>query len=122
MRVWCRAVVLRGFVYFVRDHTRPTVPRVRSAAALRDDGEVPEILLLSDSNSKGKGIKPYARGLCGLLQIRLACFVAIPKPEADHTNFDRFTFTPLYPYIPKIGVGTQPWISQLQNINTSRQP
>ena len=44
--MWCRAVVLRGFVYFVRDHTRPKVPRNRSAAALRDVGEVPEILNL----------------------------------------------------------------------------
>ena len=52
-------MVLRGFVYFVRDHTRPTVPRGRSAAALRDDGEVPEILLLSVRSSVGKGLKLY---------------------------------------------------------------
>ena len=39
------AVGLRGFVYLVREHNRPTIPRDRSAAALRDDGEVPEILL-----------------------------------------------------------------------------
>ena len=56
MRVWCRAVVLRGFVYLVRDHTRPTVPRGRLAAALRDDGEVSKILFTSDVNSKGKGL------------------------------------------------------------------
>ena len=54
-RRWCRAVVLRGFVYFVRDHTRPAVPRVRSAAALRDDGEVPEILFWSRRTGGGKG-------------------------------------------------------------------
>ena len=57
MRVWCRAVVLRGFVYFVRDHTRPTVPRGRSAAALRDDGEVPEILIMLYMIRMGKGLR-----------------------------------------------------------------
>ena len=55
--MWCRAVVLRGFVYFVRDHTRPMVPRGRSAAALRDVGEVPEILITCHVISKGKGLK-----------------------------------------------------------------
>ena len=47
---------LRVFVYFVRDHTRPTVPRGRSAAALRDDGEVPEILITLYVIRKGKGL------------------------------------------------------------------
>ena len=55
--MWCRAVGLRVFVYFVRDHTRPTVPRDRSAAALRDVGEVPEILIMLYMISKGKGLK-----------------------------------------------------------------
>ena len=44
------------FVYFVRDHTRPTVPRDRSAAALRDVGEVPEILVCFKQTGKGKGL------------------------------------------------------------------
>ena len=69
MRVWCRAVGLRVFVYFVRIHTRPTVPRGRSAASLGDDGEGPEILFTSEVNSKGKGLmmirslapRPYSR-------------------------------------------------------------
>ena len=50
------AVGVRVFVYFVRDHTRPTVPRDRSAAALRDVGEVPEILIISDMIRVGKGL------------------------------------------------------------------
>ena len=71
MRVWCRAVVLRGFVYFVRDHTRPTVPRGRSAAALRDDGEVSEILFLSERNSKGKGLIGMFMNAAGTRKPRL---------------------------------------------------
>ena len=48
---------LRVFVSFVRIHTRPTVPRGRSAAALRDDGEVPEILPPLKGGRVGKGLK-----------------------------------------------------------------
>ena len=51
-----RAVGLRGFVYFVGTHTRSTVPLGRSAAALGAIIEGPQILLLSDSNRKGKGL------------------------------------------------------------------
>ena len=40
-----RAVGLRGFLYFVRTHTRPTVPRDRSAAALGGDGTVANTLI-----------------------------------------------------------------------------
>ena len=57
VRVWCRAVGLRVFVYFVRIHTRPTVPRGRSAEVLGDDGEGPEILFSSEEKRSGKGIK-----------------------------------------------------------------
>ena len=39
-RVRRRAVVLRGFVYFVRTHTRSTVPLDRSAVALGGDDTV----------------------------------------------------------------------------------
>ena len=56
MRVRYRAVGLRVFVYIVRDHTRPTVPRGRSAAALRDDGEVPRILVILRMTREGKGL------------------------------------------------------------------
>lgn len=63
VRVWCRAVGLRVFVYFVRIHTRPTVPRDRSAAALGDDGEGPEILFTSEVNMVGKGLIPLAHSL-----------------------------------------------------------
>ena len=52
-----RAVGLRGFLYFVRTHTRPTVPRDRSAAALRGDGTVAQTLVLSDRTRKGKGLR-----------------------------------------------------------------
>ena len=52
-----RAVGLRGLVYFVRTHTRSTVPRGRSAAALGGDGTVAKILLLLRSNRMGKGLK-----------------------------------------------------------------
>ena len=43
-RVQRRAVGLRGLVYFVGTHTRSTVPRGRSAAALGDDATVAQIL------------------------------------------------------------------------------
>ena len=56
VRVWCRAVGLRVFVYFVRIHTRPTVPRGRSAASLGDDGEGPEILIMLYMIRVGKGL------------------------------------------------------------------
>ena len=71
MRVWCRAVVLRGFVYFVRDHTRPTVPRGRSAAALRDDGEVPEILVTSEVTRVGKGLTLDCLMIYGFIWVML---------------------------------------------------
>ena len=44
-------------VYFVGTHTRPTVPRGRSATALGDDATVAQILVLSDRTRKGKGLK-----------------------------------------------------------------
>ena len=57
-------------VYFVGTHTRSTVPRGRSAAALVADATVAQILVLSDRTRVGKGLKYLAqrgleRGLLG---------------------------------------------------------
>ena len=41
------ALDLRGFIYFVGTHTRPTVPRGRSAAALGADATVAQIQVAS---------------------------------------------------------------------------
>ena len=57
-RVRRRAVVLRGFVYFVGTHTRSTVPLGRSAAVLGAIIEGPQILFLSERNRVGKGLSP----------------------------------------------------------------
>ena len=46
---------LRGLLYFVRIHTRPTVPRGRSAAALGGDGTVANILITCHVIRGGKG-------------------------------------------------------------------
>ena len=90
MRVWCRAVVLRGFVYLVRDHTRPTVPRGRSAAALRDDGEVSEILVLSDRTRVGKGLE--VKFVWCLYDFYLLCeLIGTPHPERTEDVLNRKT-------------------------------
>ena len=47
---------LRGLVYFVGTHTRSTVPRGRSAAALGADATVAQILFTSEVNRVGKGL------------------------------------------------------------------
>ena len=52
-----RAVVLRGFVYFVGTHTRSTVPLGRSAAALGAIIEGSQILVTLNVTSMGKGLK-----------------------------------------------------------------
>ena len=52
-----RAVVLRGFVYFVGTHTRSTVPLGRSAAALGAILEGPQILVTLNVTQGGKGVK-----------------------------------------------------------------
>ena len=52
-----RAVVLRGFVYFVGTHTRSTVPMSRSAAALGAILEGPQILVTLNVTQGGKGVK-----------------------------------------------------------------
>ena len=57
VRARCRAVGLRGFVYFVGTHTRSTVPLGRSAAALGAIIEGPQILVPLKGTSKGKGLK-----------------------------------------------------------------
>ena len=44
-------------VYFVGTHTRSTVPRGRSAAALGDDATVAKILLLLKRSRVGKGLR-----------------------------------------------------------------
>ena len=54
-RVRRRAVVLRGFVYFVRTHTRSTVPLDRSAAALGGDATVAQIPIPSRGSDKERG-------------------------------------------------------------------
>ena len=56
-RVQRRAVGLRGFIYFVGTHTRSTVPRGRSAAALGADATVAQILIVSETISVGKGLQ-----------------------------------------------------------------
>ena len=68
MRVWCRAAGARVFVYFVRIHTRPTMVRSGARAAgpvggkptavrtLGDDGEGPEILILTVRIRVEKGL------------------------------------------------------------------
>ena len=48
--------MLRGFVYFVRTHTRSTVPLGRSAPALGGDGTVANILIISEMIRVGKGL------------------------------------------------------------------
>ena len=48
---------LRGLVYFVGTHTRSTVPRGRSAAALGADATVAQILFSSEEKRVGKGLK-----------------------------------------------------------------
>ena len=44
-------------VYFVGTHTRSTVPRGRSAAALGADATVAQTLVLLSRTSVGKGLK-----------------------------------------------------------------
>ena len=44
-------------VYFVGTHTRSTIPRGRSAAALGDDATVCQILVWSYQTRVGKGLK-----------------------------------------------------------------
>ena len=56
VRARCRAVGLRGFVYFVGTHTRSTVPLGRSAAALGAIIEGPQICVTSDVTRVGKGL------------------------------------------------------------------
>ena len=103
MPVWCRAVSLRVFVYFVRDHTRPTVPRGRSAAALRDVGEVPEILHLSERCRTGKWLsgswlqrtqrRVSPRGCAGGARCREARDLDLVRPDGKE-NLTHLVDTP----------------------------
>ena len=81
-RVQRRAVGLRGFIYFVGTHTRSTVPRGRSAAALGADascyGRAPQILLTSDVKRVGKGLSTYI-------------IYTIPYAEMDLMTLDQVT-------------------------------
>ena len=56
-RVQRRAVGLRGLVYFVGTHTRSTVPRGRSAAALGADATVAQILVPWHGTNVEKGLR-----------------------------------------------------------------
>ena len=60
-RVQRRAVGLRGLVYFVGTHTRSTVPRGRSAAALGADATVAQIFVPSKGTRVGKGLTLFPR-------------------------------------------------------------
>ena len=62
VRARCRAVGLRGFVYFVGTHTRSTVPMGRSAAVLGAIIEGPQILIMLNMIRVGKGLRPGRLG------------------------------------------------------------
>ena len=56
VRARCRAVGLRGFVYFAGTHIRSTVPLGRSAAVLGAVIEGPQILVPLKGTRVGKGL------------------------------------------------------------------
>ena len=60
-RVRRRAVVLRGFVYFVLTRTRPMVQRDRSVAALGGDRMLPHYLRCLKQSGEGKGLRKGVR-------------------------------------------------------------
>ena len=85
VRARCRAVGLRGFVYFVGTHTRSTVPLGRSAAVLGADRTVAEILLLLKSNRVGKGLLGFLEGL-KLLPFYSCMLIPVPAGKGHFFN------------------------------------
>ena len=75
-----RAVVLRGFVYFVGTHTRSTVPLGRSAAALGAILEGPQILIPWHGIRVGKGLRSKLREAFAASRSTAIVTAAAPRP------------------------------------------